>query len=110
MATARCSPAKGVLTLRHARERRRTRLWKVALPRFAVHVRGYGPAIGNGLTAAHPERVTPLIVQNANSSAKELGGDFEKPFNARGHVLRAQATRDAPLNYDAARWQQTKEC
>src|SRR3954454_9333971 len=55
---------------------------KVGLARYALYVQDYGAPVGYRLAAAHPERVTAIVVQNANAYDEGLDNDFWEPIKA----------------------------
>lgn len=82
---------------------------KVGLSRYALYVQDYGAPIGYRLAAAHPERITAIVVQNGNAYDEGLDNDFWKPVKALWKEP-TQANRDAMrsmLTYEATRWQYT---
>jgi pimeloyl-ACP methyl ester carboxylesterase len=62
------------------------------------------------LALAHPERITAIVVQNANAYDEGLDNDFWKPLKAYWKEPSNRARRDALrpyLKYDATKWQYT---
>jgi pimeloyl-ACP methyl ester carboxylesterase len=83
---------------------------KVGLTRSALYVQDYGAPVGYRLAAAHPERVTAVVVQNGNAYDEGLDNDFWKPLKAYWQEPNSKDKRDALrqfLTYDATRWQYT---
>jgi len=82
----------------------------VGLSRYALYVQDYGAPVGYRIAAAHPERVTALVVQNGNAYDEGLDNDFWVPIkeywadksDARRDKLRGLVERDA------TKWQYTE--
>jgi pimeloyl-ACP methyl ester carboxylesterase len=51
----------------------------VGASRYALYVQDYGAPIGYRIAAAHPERVTAIVVQNGNAYDEGLDNDFWVP-------------------------------
>jgi pimeloyl-ACP methyl ester carboxylesterase len=83
---------------------------KLGLTRYALYVQDYGAPVGYRLALAHPERITAIVVQNANAYDEGLDNDFWKPLKAYWKEPNNRAWRDALrpyLKYDATKWQYT---
>jgi pimeloyl-ACP methyl ester carboxylesterase len=83
---------------------------KLGLTRYALYVQDYGAPVGYRLALAHPERITAIVVQNANAYDEGLDNDFWKPLKAYWKEPSNRARRDALrpyLKYDATKWQYT---
>jgi pimeloyl-ACP methyl ester carboxylesterase len=83
---------------------------KVGLKTYALYVQDYGGPIGYRLAAAHPERVTAIVVQNGNAYDEGIENDFWKPVKAYWKEPASKEKRDALrklLTYDATKWQYT---
>jgi pimeloyl-ACP methyl ester carboxylesterase len=83
---------------------------KLGLTRYALYLQDYGAPVGYRLALAHPERITAIVVQNANAYDEGLDSDFWKPLKAYWKEPNNRARRDALrpfLKYDATRWQYT---
>lgn len=83
---------------------------KVGASRYALYVQDYGAPIGFRLAAAHPERVTAIVVQNGNAYDEGIDNEFWKPIKAYWKAPEDSAKRDALrglLTYDATKWQYT---
>jgi pimeloyl-ACP methyl ester carboxylesterase len=83
---------------------------KVGLTRYALYVQDYGAPVGYRLAAAHPERVTAIVVQNGNAYDEGLDNDFWKPVKAYWQEPTSREKRDALrtlLTYEATKWQYT---
>lgn len=83
---------------------------KVGAARYALYVQDYGAPIGFRLAAAHPERVTAIVVQNGNAYDEGIDNEFWKPIKAYWKAPGDAAKRDALrglLTYDATKWQYT---
>ena len=50
---------------------------RLGIERYALFLQDYGGPVGFRMALAHPERVSALIVQNANAYAEELGPKWE---------------------------------
>jgi len=62
------------------------------------------------MAAAHPERVTAIVVQNGNAYDEGLDNDFWQPIKAYWREPASKEKRDAirgMLTYEATRWQYT---
>jgi pimeloyl-ACP methyl ester carboxylesterase len=51
----------------------------VGVSRYALYVQDYGAPIGYRIAAAHPERVSAIVVQNGNAYDEGLDNDFWVP-------------------------------
>lgn len=51
----------------------------VGLTKFALYVQDYGAPIGYRIAAAHPERITAIVVQNGNAYDEGLDNEFWVP-------------------------------
>lgn len=51
----------------------------VGLTKFAMYVQDYGAPIGYRIAAAHPERVSAIVVQNGNAYDEGLDNEFWVP-------------------------------
>ncbi|MBX3358886.1 MAG: alpha/beta hydrolase [Phycisphaeraceae bacterium] len=84
---------------------------KVGLTRYAVYVQDYGAPIGYRLAAAHPDRISAIIVQNGNAYDEGIDNDFWKPIKAYWaepqNMERRNVIRNL-LTYDATKWQYTE--
>jgi pimeloyl-ACP methyl ester carboxylesterase len=83
---------------------------KVGLAKYALYVQDYGAPVGYRLAAAHPERVTAIVVQNGNAYDEGLDNPFWEPIKAYWKEPHSPQKRDALrgfLTYDATRWQYT---
>jgi pimeloyl-ACP methyl ester carboxylesterase len=82
----------------------------VGASRYAMYVMDYGAPIGYRLAAAHPERVTAIIVQNGNAYDEGLDNEFWAPIKkywadkseANGAKLRPT------FEIGATKWQYTE--
>lgn len=84
---------------------------KIGLTKYALYVQDYGAPIGYRLAAAHPERVTAIVVQNGNAYEEGIDNDFWQPVKAYWKEPQSQEKRDALrglLTYDATKWQYTE--
>jgi pimeloyl-ACP methyl ester carboxylesterase len=83
---------------------------KVGLKKYALYVQDYGAPVGYRLAAAHPERVTAIVVQNGNAYDEGLDNPFWEPIKAYWREPANRQKRDALRNlltYEATRWQYT---
>lgn len=54
----------------------------VGVKRYAMYVQDYGAPIGYRLAAAHPERISAIVVQNGNAYDEGLDNEFWVPAKA----------------------------
>ena len=83
---------------------------EIGLESFAIYVQDYGAPVGYRIAAAHPERVTAIVVQNGNAYDEGLDNDFWKPIKAYWNAPKDASKREALrglLTYDATKWQYT---
>jgi pimeloyl-ACP methyl ester carboxylesterase len=83
---------------------------KLGLTRYALYVQDYGAPVGYRLAAAHPERITAIVVQNGNAYDEGLDNAFWQPIKEYWKEPASRAKRDALrtlVTYDATRWQYT---
>jgi pimeloyl-ACP methyl ester carboxylesterase len=81
---------------------------KLGLGNYALYVQDYGAPVGYRLAAAHPERVTAIVVQNGNAYDEGLESDFWAPFKVYWNDPHSKPKRDAlreALTFDATKWQ-----
>jgi pimeloyl-ACP methyl ester carboxylesterase len=81
----------------------------VGTRRYALYVQDYGAPIGFRLAAAHPERITAIVVQNGNAYDEGLDNEFWKPVKAWWtDKSESNATKLRPLlELEATKWQYT---
>lgn len=79
----------------------------LGLDRYALYVQDYGAPIGFRLAAAHPERITAIVVQNGNAYEEGIDNAFWAPVKAYwADRSEANAAQLLPLFKQAAtRWQ-----
>ena len=79
----------------------------LGLNSYALYVQDYGAPVGFRLAAAHPERVTAIVVQNANAYNEGIDNPFWAPFKAYwGDKSEANAAKLAPFfEIGATKWQ-----
>jgi pimeloyl-ACP methyl ester carboxylesterase len=53
---------------------------KIGLNKYALYVQDYGAPIGYRLAAAHPEKITAIVVQNGNAYDEGLDNPFWQPL------------------------------
>ncbi|CAI3801322.1 Haloalkane dehalogenase [Rheinheimera sp. MM224] len=80
---------------------------KLGLNSYALYVMDYGAPIGFRLAAAHPERVTALVVQNGNAYDEGLDNEFWAPIKEYWKdKSEAKAAKIRPLvELGATKWQ-----
>lgn len=82
---------------------------EVGLTKFAMYLQDYGAPIGFRIAAAHPERISGLIIQNGNAYDEGLDNDFWKPIKA--YWAEPTEANAAPLRsfleLEGTRWQYT---
>jgi len=80
---------------------------KVGLGRYAMYVMDYGAPIGYRLAAAHPERISAIVVQNGNAYDEGLDNPFWAPAKDYWrNKTDANAAKLRPLfEFEATRWQ-----
>jgi pimeloyl-ACP methyl ester carboxylesterase len=79
----------------------------LGLDPYALYVQDYGAPIGFRLAAAHPGRITAIVVQNGNAYDEDLDNAFWEPVKAYwADKSEANAAKLRPLfKVDATRWQ-----
>ncbi|WP_395405148.1 alpha/beta fold hydrolase [Pseudoduganella sp. UC29_106] len=82
----------------------------VGASRYALYVQDYGAPIGFRLAAAHPERVSAIVVQNGNAYDEGIANDFWAPVKAYwADKSEANAAKLRPLlELGATKWQYTE--
>ena len=55
---------------------------ELKIEKFAIYVQDYGAPVGYRLAAAHPERITGIVVQNGNAYVEGLPDSFWGPIKA----------------------------
>jgi len=81
---------------------------KVELNEHALYVQDYGAPVGYRLAAAHPDRITAILVQNGNAYEEGIANDSWQPVKDYWRHPESQEKRDglrSLLTYDAPRWQ-----
>lgn len=53
---------------------------QIGLGKYALYVQDYGAPIGYRLAAAHPEKITAIVVQNGNAYDEGLDNAFWQPL------------------------------
>ncbi|WP_431265974.1 alpha/beta fold hydrolase [Roseateles chitinivorans] len=82
----------------------------VGAKKYALYVQDYGAPVGFRIAAAHPERVTAIVVQNGNAYDEGIDNDFWAPLKkywadkstANGEQLRPN------FELPATKWQYTE--
>lgn len=54
----------------------------IGITRFAMYVQDYGAPVGYRIAAAHPGRVTAIVVQNGNAYNEGIANEFWDPLKA----------------------------
>jgi pimeloyl-ACP methyl ester carboxylesterase len=82
----------------------------IGISRYALYVQDYGAPIGYRLAAAHPERVTAIVVQNGNAYDEGLANEFWAPVKVYwGAKTEANAAKLRPLlELSGTKWQYTE--
>lgn len=83
---------------------------KLGVTKYAMYVQDYGAPVGFRLAAAHPERISAIVVQNGNAYDEGLDNPFWAPLKAYwADKTEANAAKLRPLfEADATRWQYTE--
>ena len=82
---------------------------QLGLTRYTLYVQDYGAPVGFRLAVKHPERLSGLVVQNANAYEEGLDNDFWKPLKAYWHDPTEQHAEPLRgfLTLDGTKWQYT---
>jgi pimeloyl-ACP methyl ester carboxylesterase len=82
----------------------------VGVTKYALYVQDYGAPIGFRLAAAHPERVTAIVVQNGNAYNEGIDNEFWVPAKAFwADKSEANGAKLRPLfEIGATKWQYTE--
>lgn len=82
----------------------------IGVSRYALYVQDYGAPVGYRLAAAHPERITAIVVQNGNAYNEGLDNDFWVPIKAYWANKTAEngAKLRAFLDIKGTKWQYTE--
>jgi pimeloyl-ACP methyl ester carboxylesterase len=82
----------------------------VGASRYALYVQDYGAPIGFRVAAAHPERVTAIVVQNGNAYNEGIDNEFWVPAKAFwADKSEANGAKLRPLfELPATKWQYTE--
>ncbi|MFD0912511.1 alpha/beta fold hydrolase [Methylophilus luteus] len=80
---------------------------EIGLNRYALYVQDYGAPVGYRLAAAHPERISAIVVQNGNAYQEGIDNPFWDPVKAYWKdKTQANAAKLRPvLELDATKWQ-----
>ena len=83
---------------------------QIGLTKYALYVQDYGAPIGYRLAAAHPERVTAIVVQNGNAYDEGLDNAFWQPVKEYWKdKSEAKAAKLRPLlEIGGTQWQYTE--
>src|SRR5262247_2046177 len=68
---------------------------EIGLTKYALYVQDYGAPIGYRLAAAHPQRITAIVVQNGNAYDEGLDDEFWKPIKEYWKDPTSQGKRNA---------------
>jgi pimeloyl-ACP methyl ester carboxylesterase len=81
----------------------------VGVSKYALYVQDYGAPIGFRLAAAHPERVSAIVVQNGNAYTEGIDNQFWAPFKVYwADKNEANAAKLKPFfEIGATKWQYT---
>ncbi|TFW16588.1 alpha/beta fold hydrolase [Duganella callida] len=79
----------------------------VGISKYALYVQDYGAPIGYRLAAAHPERVSAIVVQNGNAYNEGIDNEFWVPAKAYwANKTEANGAKLRPLfELPATKWQ-----
>jgi pimeloyl-ACP methyl ester carboxylesterase len=82
---------------------------RLGLTRYTLYVQDYGAPVGYRQAVRHPERVTGLVVQNANAYEEGLDNDFWQPLKAYWEDRTDQnaAPLRGFLTLEGTKWQYT---
>jgi pimeloyl-ACP methyl ester carboxylesterase len=83
---------------------------KLGLTRYALYMQDFGGPVGFRLASRHPDRVSHLIVQNANAYAQGLPDSFWAPVRGLWAAPTAEnfgRIRDAAMSDAALEWNYT---
>jgi pimeloyl-ACP methyl ester carboxylesterase len=82
----------------------------VGVSRYALYVQDYGAPVGYRLAAAHPDRISAIVVQNGNAYNEGLDNEFWAPVKEYwADKSEAKAAKLRPLvELGATKWQYTE--
>lgn len=82
----------------------------VGVSKYAVYMQDYGAPVGFRLAAAHPERVTAIVVQNGNAYDEGIDNEFWAPLKKYwADKSEANGAKLRPLfELGATKWQYTE--
>jgi pimeloyl-ACP methyl ester carboxylesterase len=83
---------------------------KLGLQRYALYMQDFGGPVGFRLAARHPERVTALIIQNANAYEEGLPDRFwglARALWSKPSEANFAAVREAAMSPQALEWNYT---
>ena len=82
----------------------------VGVTKYALYVQDYGAPIGFRLAAAHPERVSAIVVQNGNAYNEGIDNEFWAPIKTYwADKSEANGAKLRPLfEIGATKWQYTE--
>ena len=83
---------------------------QIGLSKYALYVQDYGAPIGYRLAAAHPEKISAIVVQNGNAYQEGIDNPFWDPIKAYWKdKTETNAAKLRPvLEIDATKWQYTE--
>jgi pimeloyl-ACP methyl ester carboxylesterase len=82
----------------------------LGLDRYALYMQDFGGPVGFRLASHHPERISFLVVQNANAYEEGLPNSFWAPARtlwANPSAANFQTIRDAAISDEALEWNYT---
>ena len=79
----------------------------VGATKFAIYVQDYGAPVGFRIAAAHPERITGLIIQNGNAYVEGLPDGFWAPLKEywKSPTTELRTKLEGFLTLDTTKWQ-----
>jgi pimeloyl-ACP methyl ester carboxylesterase len=82
----------------------------VGVSRYALYVQDYGAPVGFRLAAAHPERISAIVVQNGNAYNEGIDNEFWAPMKTYwSDKSEANGAKLRPLfELGATKWQYTE--
>lgn len=82
----------------------------VGVTKYAMYVQDYGAPVGFRLAAAHPDRVTAIVVQNGNAYNERIDNEFWAPLKQYwANKSEANGAKLRPLfELGATKWQYTE--
>ncbi|MGP1718071.1 MAG: alpha/beta fold hydrolase [Methylophilus sp.] len=83
---------------------------ELGLTKYAIYVQDYGAPVGYRLAAAHPEKITAIVVQNGNAYQEGIDNPFWDPIKAywKDKTEANAAQLRSVLEVGATKWQYTE--